>query len=374
MAKRLYVSVPSMSFVTDETTNKPGMIDDASADTWPGEAEPSKLLEAGLTINKYAAPITLPVGLVGNILILILMHRPFMKTSTSAVYFKILAVGDSLHLLMHFTGPWMSKHNDKDLWGYYDITCKMQMILMTTGFTWPAWIIVAMTAERLVAVCFPFRAKKWLTVKMAGVVCVAITLLSFVLWSAVYLPYGVSTGPCDRKLLKEITEEYTILLAAILYTYVPTPLLIIMNTVIVWQLIRARKQRDKMTATIGSTNSKVSRVTVMAVTVSLVYLVLTLPSSFITNLDIMGIDTGKLVEMLRGDQIKFCRQVFNVLRELNHAINFLLYLLILPKVRNELVKMWRIVTATACLSAKPGGKGKADEISSSAWSTRKTEQ
>ena len=373
MANWLDVSVTSMSFVTEETTNKPEIIVDTSAETRPGKEETSNLLEVGLAINKYAIPIILTAGLVGNILTLMLMQKPFMKNSTSAIYFSTLAIGDSLRLLIYLTEVWLPKHAEKDPWLHNDITCKIQQILSAASYTWPAWIIVAMTAERLVAVRFPFRAKGWLTVKVAGAVCVVITFLSFVLWSVVFLSDGVSTGPCDTKLLWKISQEYVLLLATTLYTYVPTPLLIVMNTVIVRQLIGSRKQHDKMTTTIGSANSKISRITVMAVTVSLVYLVLTIPACFIVTFDFLIIDTGKLSDIVLKTEFMFCREVFSCLSQLNHAINFFLYLLILPKVRYELVNMWRSVTAAADLSAKPGGKDKTDDTPPSVSSTKKTD-
>ena len=373
MANRPNIDVTSMSLFTDETTNEPELIDDISAEMRPDKEETSHLLEVGLAINKYATPTILTAGLVGNILTLMLMQRPFMKNSTSAIYFSALAVGDSLRLLIDFTQIWLPKHAQKDPWFHNDITCKIQQILSAVSYTWPAWIIVAMTAERLVAVRFPFRAKGWLTVKVASAVCVVITFLSFVLWSVVFLFDGVSTGPCDTKLLWKITEQYVLLLATTLYTYVPTPLLIVMNTVIVRQLIGSRKQHDKMTTTIGSANSKISRITVMAVTVSLVYLVLTVPACVFTTLDFLVIETGKLSDITLGDKVRFCREVFDCLSQLNHAINFFLYLLILPKVRYELVNMWRSGTAAACLSAKPGAKDKTDDTPPPLWSTKKTD-
>ena len=117
------------SFVTDETTNEPELIDGTSAEMRPDKEERSNLLEVGLAINKYATSTILTAGLVGNILTLMLMQRPFMKNSTSAIYFGTLAVGDSLRLLIDFTQIWLPKHGQKDPGNHNDITCKIQLIL-----------------------------------------------------------------------------------------------------------------------------------------------------------------------------------------------------------------------------------------------------
>ena len=45
-----------------------------------------------MAINKYGIPIILVVGLIGNLLTLILMRRPVMKSTTSAIYFSTRSV------------------------------------------------------------------------------------------------------------------------------------------------------------------------------------------------------------------------------------------------------------------------------------------
>ncbi len=80
----------------------------------------------------------------------------------------------------------------------------------------------------------------------------------------------------------------------------------------------------------------------MAITVSLTYMILTMPAVIIAYLDVMK-NEGKYIGTLALPEIIFFRDISIILRDLNHAINFFLYLLILPKVRCELAAMWRAV-------------------------------
>ena len=249
------------------------------------------LIQLGRTINMYGSVIVLVIGVVGNLLTLVVMRRSSFKKSTSSIFFSNLAIADLFHLFDYLTGRWFAAHKGWDVWeAWGDFACKMKRVSYLFGINWPAWIVVAMTFERVLVVLFPLKAKVWLTRRNAHVTCACIAIFFFVLWTVLILMWGVSSGRCRLKEVLTFLQDYGYPLATTLYTYVPTPLLILMNGVLIHQLVKVRLTQKKMTnSTVReqAMDKGLTRVTIMAILVSVTYLFLTLPSMIIAYLDSM---------------------------------------------------------------------------------------
>ena len=355
---------------TDAVTFEADLLDtvnpEAEGGNWALRKAVPDLVQLGIDINKYATLVIQVVGIISNILTLVLMRRPFMMKTSTAVYCTHLAVADLMHIIQLNVLTWWRKFGSVKWYpfAYNDATCKLRYVLNYVCLTWPAWLVVAMTLERLLAVLFPLKTKMWNTRKTATIACLGIALLSFAVWGVLFLMWGVSTGPCDETKVQEFLREWGYILAVTLYSIAPTILLVVMNGLLIQRLVKAKALRTKIGRAATTTPDKnMNKITVMAITVSVTYFILTLPAMVFTYLDTMKnvrAHVGAL-KVLTLPELAFLRQICLILRELNHAINFFLYLMILPKVRSELAAIFRpVLCLNICFLVKRAKKYSAD--------------
>ena len=337
MAMSAYTAVTDIEMDTGSPLDSTEAVD-AGAPTAQRmrSTQTSTLLDVGLTINKYGLPILVGVGIIGNIISLILMQRKVMRKSSSSVYFSALAVADTLALFRVILFHWLKNHVDVRFVEDSDIACKFKYWVSYFSTDWAAIIVVLLTCERFAVINFPFNGKRWWTRKNAVVMASVSAAIIGLLWAVLVLMWGISlTGPCDDKRYKQFRFEYGRILAIILYSGIPVPLLLVLNIVNIYKLEKTRRTRAQMVNNqITGDASVLSKTSLTAMAVSISYFLLTLPTSiFVHVFDFLNNDTAT---------VSFFVEISTFLRMLNHSINFFLYLLVLPKIRSELNKMFFI--------------------------------
>lgn len=302
-------------------------------------------LQVGSDFHKYATPVIAGLGILGNIFALMLMQRASMKSTSTSVYLSTLAVADSFVLIQHMATHWVYFHSSNPYLLESDIVCKIGEWAFMFGANWAAWVVVSLTTERFIVTTFPFQGRRWCTRRSALIVVSSLSGVIAVFWLILVFIWGVDgDGPCDRKSqYYEFAQKYGYWIAATTYTLIPTPILLVLNLILVWRLSRALLNRRRMTSSGSSSDlatrgkdaysGAIYRVTATAVTVSIVYLVLTLPTSLVNVCSVSGILD------LTDPDILCVHLVLLVLRTSNHSINFTIYILTSVKMRSEFVAM-----------------------------------
>ncbi len=90
-------------------------------------------------------------------------------------------------------------------WTYFDflrasnIVCKVGEFLVAFCLDMATWTVLAVTAERMVVVTWPLRAKAWCTRRTAHVVLGVLVAVFGLLWAAILIVYrGPGIGKCDN--------------------------------------------------------------------------------------------------------------------------------------------------------------------------------
>ena len=301
-----------------------------------GEFTPvlAPLVAASEWIDIVFRPIIVLVGLLGNSASFLVMMSPSLRNRSTSVYFSTLAVADNLCLLQ-LIGQYLVKR--AFLTSYLrlsDVVCKIERFVMLFTFQWSAWLIVCVTVERFIVTCFPFRAKTLCTAKIARMVVVGITLFSSTLWLAIVFADGVTSGTCDLTLFYIRFFTWGMWLATILYSYIPTVLLLVFNVTIAVLLIKSARMSS------GQKDQTLTRATKATLSVSVSYLLLTIPTvTFITINFTGGVKMSRDVYIL-------VNMVMNSLLWVNHAINFFIYVL--------MSKSFRAAFTNACCACVKG--------------------
>ncbi|XP_060579719.1 FMRFamide receptor-like [Ruditapes philippinarum] len=285
------------------------------------------------------------IGIFGNILTGIILFRREMK-STTVYFLRTLVITDTGIIVGAIMGLSVlsitqrsSKHwlfNDVIYPHIYAPTNYLVMALQTLN----VWTTVAVSVERFIAICFPFKSIN-ICNKRNAFITIGITSV----FSAAYnIPRCFETGimKCGNNCYTVITTEfgkskfYTVVYSQWLYTILiyilPLLLLGILNTLLIMELMRMR-QRRSLTNTHENTEFNLSIVLVIIVAVFIVC------------------QTPGLIAQFQFFDPEFLMKwtcVSNTLFVLNSSVNFIIYTAVGKKFRTLLLRM----TWTRCLRRK----------------------
>lgn len=277
-------------------------------------------------------PILLIVGTLGNVMtILVLMQRRNRNIST-AIYLTALAMSDMFLLLSGLLPDWLYKAYAIDIALLSEVTCRSIYFISTVVAYCSSWLVVALTSERVVAVWLPFRAKGMCTPGTAFKVIIAMVLVSCLANS--HFLHGM--GLNEEQICLPIGEQYVMFMSDIwphidahLYYIIPSLVLLIGNTTVIVGVLRRR------IATSSTGGNKGIQLTVMVITVNVVFLMCTTPftiylfvySEWIARSDMHGGHETAVHDLWLS--------IVTMLMYLNNAVNFILYFLSGERFRQE---------------------------------------
>ena len=252
---------------------------------------------AGNELIKWTALIVILVGTTGNILSFIVMSRRSIRTSSASVYFRAIAVMDTMMLWTgHFT-HWLRVVSGISVENLTSWSCKAYYFLLYTGGDLAVWSILAVTVDRFIAVVFPMKAKQLCSVKraifaMLFTAALAIGKNLHLLWTRGpqygdnhTSQYMTKTCGYPTKNFEEFEKYFRPWIALSLYAFLPIAFIFTFNVIIVVRLAELRRKREKRQETLSSSssnvkqkNSAVSAMTAMFLSVSFVLLLLLTPS------------------------------------------------------------------------------------------------
>lgn len=288
--------------------------------------------------NKYVIAPIIIFGIISNCFTLIVMQRKSFRTPPS-LYFSVIAVADTCVLieysLKEYSEVLLNVTRTSNV-----VYCTIMIRLKRFFPNWSAWLIVAMSAQRLLTIVFPLKLSNWFTKRKTIAIILVITCVHVLLWFP--SDYGV-LATCKREPRNQALLNLGRQLDQYMYTNIPTPLLFIINGLLLFQVAKARRNRLKMTT--SSKPISLSRTTTATVLVSVVYLVLTFPLSFFHFDGMYGTGLRR-----RYVALGVVAEISMILHYLNHAINMILYLAMLPKFQTEVLAM--IKQCFSCLSKR----------------------
>ena len=211
--------------------------------------------------------------------------------------------------------------------------CKL---ILTLGYFcqhYSSSLLVIMSVEKLFALYFPLRTKSICTVSTAKKLTLASAVVFLLFDAQFFITIGMKTTEngdkyCDWVNIPEGYDDIYYQIHSIFHSFAPFTIMAIANCMIIFKFMMAKWQnRRGGTASVSQALSKSAvKGTVMLVTVSTVFIVLTGPIAF--GLALYGED---LSAMVQGSLI--------LLQYLNHSINAVLYCITGSRFRHELMKV-----------------------------------
>ena len=208
-------------------------------------------------------------------------------------------------------------------------------------------LLIIMSVEKLFALYFPLRTKSICTVSTAKKLTFAIAVVFFLYDGQSLVTQALKTRENGAKycIWVNIPESYEDIywqIHSILYSFAPFTIMIIVNCMIIFKFMMAKWQNHRRgTESVNQALSKSAvKGTVMLVTVSTAFIVLTGPSAIGT-----AVYEGYMPVMVYGTVI--------LLQYLNHSVNAVLYCITGSRFRHELMKVFGCYKLKRSTSSMP---------------------
>lgn len=290
----------------------------------------------------WGLPVVILTGTVGNTLTFIVMMQREMKQTSTCFYIAALSIGDTGFLYLSALKTWIRTWSGFEMLHVSNGMCKTLTFLIYFSMHLSAWLIVAVTIERFIAIWYPLRASKFCSLRRAKI-SVTIIVLTFILFdSHLFLTAELTPdNMCNSYSYKNIICDMLPYLHLVIYSIVPFLILIIFNSLIIYSLVRHSKLTVlSMTKDDRQLRYNHRRLAITLLTVSFVWMFMTIPASLFT------IALPPPHDMHSAAQLLLVKVIFYIFLYINHSINFFLYCFTGHRFRQEL---WKII----CRKNKP---------------------
>lgn len=220
-------------------------------------------------LNVYYTPLLVVLGLIGNLLSVFVFYKSKLWLQPTSQYLSVLAVSDTVFLI-HLLPPWLNAVHLATLF-HREGFCQVIVFTSYVSCSLSAWLVVAFTVERFVAVLHPLKRNAMCTVKRARLIIVVLIIAALLVNLPILRFVVPNNNDCNvgSEYVKP-ASQFNVADTIISFTF-PLALIITLNTCItvgVWRLgqARARAQRAQ------------HRVTRMLLIVSTVFVVFNLPA------------------------------------------------------------------------------------------------
>ncbi|XP_014668599.1 PREDICTED: FMRFamide receptor-like [Priapulus caudatus] len=284
-------------------------------------------------VNLIVLPALILVGIIGNVINLIILHKPRMRISSGIhCYLAGVAIADIglllclvpnvLHQVL-FEEAQEKVYNPILVWVRIVLQTPMNIFKHAT-----TWLMVTIAVVRYVAVVRPLAANVWMTIRKAQF----LTILVFTLVTVVDIPRFFQYGTCtmyDMYSLAAITSYWKThahkiypSMSAVFFFIIPFILIFVFNIFLIVHVWRARRMRVLLTESkeVKSERKQELRITGLLVALILTFFVMELPEAVVTVL--MGIS---MQDLLTQKSFSGAVGIVNCLGTGNCALNFVIY-------------------------------------------------
>lgn len=310
-------------------------------------------------IYLYAWVFLIIVTTLANILVMLVLRRRSMRNATNTVLIAI-AGSDSLTGLV--TLPVVihayQQYNTAGTLELSEEWCEALMIVkyfVSRGFhTMSIWLTVALGFQRLISVCFPFRAQTLFSIRNTVGIIIIVSILSpclhiYHVFNRKAFKDEVGHGSCEWRAETPCRESCVYLwLTILLMHFVPCILLVVFTLVMIAMMYETtKKMRDSHMianqANLHRRNMESKRISCIVIAVVIVFLIPEIPYGIFLMITVILKHSGKRLLDLKTSRAIFC--AYDILLVLSFHANFWIYLIMNRRFRRGLQRLFDPVEA-----------------------------
>lgn len=309
-------------------------------DTGDETAARSRLGNVADSLDLYAPPVLIAIGVTCNSLVIVIMRTRYFKNVSTSLYMCFNAVVDNITLLVAFPVHWFHVSFPELIYRGHqsDIICKITYFIGVSTSNLGIVLTAAMTLERCVAIKWPLKASSICTKRkakyvMTGLVFfVALKDIHYLIKSRM-VAEDIQAYLCEIEITNQFLKLYVESIWPIaqnVFLFLSFTVIIVCNLIITRSVRKADKAalQSQMSEDKSGTSfrgdkdglyrksSKLRQLTIMLVLDSLTIIICTLPLALLDIIrpNFSDADVGHLV---------FC--VIFYLVYINRCANFFLY-------------------------------------------------
>ncbi|KAL3877597.1 hypothetical protein ACJMK2_035293 [Sinanodonta woodiana] len=283
----------------------------------------------------YGTSIIVGVGILLNTVSFVVLTRRNMRKIPSNLYLAALSIYDTLTLTMNFMVGVLRGQNESINKSFQsnEGLCRFHGVIVEMFNLLSVWVIVAFSCERLFMIKFPLKARSASPRKALAVVILVSGILFTIALNKVAVSgfeddsvFGYKACKTRREIVKEIIYFYVAL-----NTWIPTLLIVVINTIIICEVKKHKSMRQSLTNSYMSrTDEKATKILLL---VSTTYVLLVLPLGIVQTTELIWNSTKPFIPgekgyegfMLTKIKLKWTRAFFFFFYQFHYAINFFLY-------------------------------------------------
>ena len=320
----------------------------------------------------YIPPVIIVLGTFGNIFSFVILRRKTMLKFSTYFYLMVLAVADTFVLYFGLLPIWISALAASEVLSSANWICKTITALGYIVSDFSVWLIIAVTVERFIVVCRPLQASRLCNNTTARNIAIGLFLMMLAINAHFFWTVEVQLfhHQSDELELCRSAKRHEVLVDvvwpwvdAVLYSFAPFFIIMILNSLIIHQVMLAKRLRLAAGSDYEQrrpSHESSTRLTVMLLTISFAFLLTTLPMN-IVSIAAAFLDSSDLA---RVAQFELARTVTQLLMYVNHSMNFFLYCATGQKFRTQL--MWVVCNGRRnYMWGSDGSNGKPEAYSKS---------
>ncbi|WAR11491.1 GHSR-like protein [Mya arenaria] len=326
-----------------------------NSDVQSVDLEDQRMLIPEYRINKaiglYLPPFLLLMGTFGNVMTFLILRNKAMTRQSTNLFLAALAIADSIVLFVGLLRRWLGDILQMDIQSESDWLCKAVSVLGYSSSQFSVWLIIAVTIERFLVVSHPLHTSRYCNLTRAKrIICLIAFLIVAINF---HFLFTVSVHEHEHGLKScDSAPQFRLLVTVIwpwidasLYALLPFLLIVVCNTLIIIQTLKATIWREAQNGPLINTADKRKvfkdnniKLTVMLLSVSFTFLITTFPMAIVMvfhsgwSRDIENVPLSVIA------QRQLIRTSAEMLMFLNHSVNFYLYCALGQKFRNQVLK------------------------------------
>ncbi|KAL8580597.1 hypothetical protein ACOMHN_046800 [Nucella lapillus] len=308
--------------------------------------------QAALLLWKIWPPCILLLGGFGNIATIFVMHRIKDHHSSQHAILMALAMSDMLLLYTGALRMWLLKLFFIDMRLLHTVACKLHMWVVYSTSAASAWLVTTVTIQRTMAVTWPHKMKVICTLRRTWIAIAAVVCAVFALYFQVVPGKEIRENSCKYVLwYEEFYRQIFTPMDLFVSSAIPSACQLVCDAVLSWTLYKSfSSSSSSITSRTVSRNSTedvngkrkktASRTTVMILTLSCAFLVLTMP----INVCIIWYNYTH-AQVSQSPRLAAIKELLYAVTFMmwyaNSAVNFLLYCFTGTKFRRQFVNWIR---------------------------------
>jgi hypothetical protein len=297
----------------------------------PPASDDTSLTDLGMNIVKYTVPVIIPFGLIGNIsTVLTIQSSRSIRRLSTGVYLTALTLADLSSLVIMIT-VWRSSPGGTPIHSLHnDLHCKTVALFNMFIYMWSSWMVIAVTVDRVMIVFFP--ATKFSTRKVAIGMVIVITVCLMTIALGFAFQWGVQvTKKCqDPEIytkLRTANQRAGLFTFVTLAMFFPILMLFFLNIILIIKLTQLRLELRKLQDAASDHTRKAQELSITVLVMSVTFTLLMLPVALIGHLILVLNFALPAHQQINADHAGFAYQMVRLLLNVNHCINFYLYVL-----------------------------------------------